>query len=180
MRRFVTGCAAYLGLSTMLAFAACRQAPESGAGAAGTAQTASAPLVSATDSMGSLIHRLRTATGTFQREGDGAYRLSGDRGLLEAMRAFGDSAVSRLVACLDDTTTATATLDDRPVTLGVMCNEALRAVAYYEATDQSGGLTSWPGSVDARASVDQLVRAKQAWQQVVRRRAYVLYGTSRR
>ena len=65
--------------------------------------------------------------------------------------------VPALVACIDDPRPAAATLDGRPVSLGVMCYQALRQTAYVEADN-------WPGHIGLFALPSERTAAKEAWQ----------------
>src|SRR3546814_15058636 len=71
-----------------------------------------------------------------------------------------ESDLPILVACIDDPRPARATLDGAPVTLGVVCYQALRLVAYVEAT-------GWPGHIGPLASPAARRAAKRAWQAVL-------------
>ncbi|HEX7041204.1 MAG TPA: hypothetical protein VF202_13890 [Trueperaceae bacterium] len=151
---------------------------------AGAAETASAatPISGATatpepaDSLGKLIEKLGQLPGSFERTGrSGAYAFTGDRNVIHAIVLFEDAAVPRLVDCLDNTEPAAATLNGEPVPVGVMCYEALRFTASYEATDEQGDLDpTWPGYIGPDATAEDLRAAKGAWEEVVRRKAYVI------
>src|SRR3546814_19245300 len=71
-----------------------------------------------------------------------------------------ESDLPILVACIDDPRPARATLDGAPVTLGVVCYQALRLVAYVEAP-------GWPGHLAPLASPAHRSPAKPAWQAVL-------------
>lgn len=72
---------------------------------------------------------------------NGPYVFTGDRDIIYAFSTFEDSAVVRVVECLDDLEPAAATLDGDPVPMGVMCLEVLRCTASSEATDAQGTST---------------------------------------
>ena len=101
--------------------------------------------------------------------------FQGDRAVLDAMVSRGDSAVVRLVDCLDRRDTSEVALGQHQLTMGELCYVVLNAVAYYEATGPDGALTAdWPGHVALPASAAQLAAAKRAWLMVVKRRSYML------
>jgi len=128
------------------------------------------------DSLQAMIERLAELEGSFDT-GDvtGPLQFAGDRSFLRAFAQFGDSAVFRLVECMDRYEPAKATFNGKPVALGVMCYTALQSVAYYEHTDEHGDLTGeWAGYIDATASREEMLRAQNAWRKVIADSAYVL------
>jgi hypothetical protein len=119
--------------------------------------------------------KLSSLAGSFEvRPATGVVRFRGETALFVAIADFKDEAVRRLVECLDASQPARATFRGAPVPLGAMCYEALRMTAYHEATDERGDVVpGWPGSIRS-PTLDQLRRAKAAWQDAVRRNAYTL------
>jgi hypothetical protein len=117
-----------------------------------------------------LIDSLGRVSGQFEQEQSGQWGFASGVALFEAIGTFGDSAVSRLVACIDDLTPAAALLRNRPVARGVMCYQALRHVAYAEPEGSDTG--EWPGVVSPTATANQLRAAKRAWTDIVRARSY--------
>lgn len=95
------------------------------------------------------------------------YIFSDRSGLFELLSPMPESDLPILVACIDDPRPARATLDGAPVTLGVVCYQALRLVAYVEAT-------GWPGHIGPLASPAARSAAKRAWQAVLAEGRYVL------
>jgi hypothetical protein len=84
-----------------------------------------------------------------------------------------ERAVPALVDCLTNAEPTRVTVETRPVPLGVMCYEALHLTVSYEHTGPDGGLDpDWPGYVEPTAQSEDLVRAKQAWLDVVGSKAY--------
>jgi hypothetical protein len=84
-----------------------------------------------------------------------------------------DQTILDLVNCLDNAGLSQTTLLGQPVVVGVLCNEALGQIVYYEPTTESGDLAAhWPGHVEPTATVDQLKAAKRAWTEVVGKRAH--------
>lgn len=127
------------------------------------------------DSLAALIGTLKHVPGRFEQGVNGVMVFKGDRNIFRAIREFEDNAVVRLVACLDDTMQAAATSNGRNVLTGVMCDQALKATAYYEAVDERGDADpTWPGYISPDATATQLRAAKKAWEVVVRKRAYVI------
>ncbi len=125
------------------------------------------------DTIAALIERLRSTPGRFVLVlANRQYELEGKDSLLPPFAAFGDSAVVRLVACLDRDDPTRVTVEGRPVLLGALCHLALTYVAYAEPEGSESG--DWPGDVFPTASAEQLRAAKAAWEQVVRTRAYRL------
>jgi hypothetical protein len=80
-----------------------------------------------------------------------------------------DSALVRLVACLDRSEPATATVEESPVPLGVICYEALRygvrPTGFEDGED-------WPGFIAPTATSEGLAAARRAWQDVVAEGSY--------
>jgi hypothetical protein len=125
------------------------------------------------DSLGVLTGNLGQLPGSYSIGAHGQWVFSGDRKLFEAIAAHEDSAVARLVDCLDDTTAAIATVEGRPVSVGVLCYEALRFAAYAEPEGIDSG--EWPGTVMPTTTGQGLRDAKAAWLKVVRQRGYRLH-----
>jgi hypothetical protein len=126
-----------------------------------------------------LLDRVRHLRGSYVTRGDQeAFR--GDQTLFRWLAEHGDdSAVKTLVGCFDRSEPAAATRGGKPVAMGVMCYEALTHTASYEATDRTGDLhPDWPGYLLPSASPRDLTRAKNAWADVVARKAYSLTSKS--
>lgn len=133
------------------------------------------PRPEAQDSLGRLIERLRFMKGEFVRLTSQQWEFVGDKELFRQIAGFGDSAVARLVQCLDKTDHAAATAAGRPVLLGVMCHEALDHTAYYEWYEyQTEKYAPWAGNITPDAGPDELRAAKIAWQEVVEKNRYIL------
>jgi hypothetical protein len=80
-----------------------------------------------------------------------------------------------LVDCLDNSAPSRSTLDGRPVSVGMVCYEALTQLVYYEPTAPSGDVAlEWEGYVAPSASAQDLRAAKKAWMQMVEQDAYIL------
>lgn len=172
---------AVLTVVTVLVFGMCHNGVDRGTSAAPGAPKSSTPVVDTVvvavpDSLDRLIGVLRKLPGSFQRiRPGGPHAFTGDREIILAISAFEDSAVVRLVDCLDDLEPATATLNGERVPMGVMCAEALRFTASYEATDEDGDIdATWPGYFNLPASPEELRAAKRAWQEVVREKRYMI------
>lgn len=148
----------------------CRQHPRAEV-ALSSAETHAAAVVSA-DSLPALIGALRSLKGTYKHGKSGQWVFDGDRSLFAAIAAFGDSSVARLAACLDDSSPSAATLDGRPVPVGVVCYEALLYTADAEPEGSDSG--EWPGIVLPTATLEQLGAAKTAWEHVIGAHAYRL------
>ncbi len=99
------------------------------------------------------------------------WEFIGDEQTLNAFGAFADSAVVRLVDCLDAGESTQVRVRGRQALLGVLCYTALRRVAYVE---RPPGRQPWDGVVPADATIEQLRRAKVAWQEVVKKKLYHL------
>lgn len=144
--------------------------------AAQVAASVRLPTVIGDSVLGGLVDSLRRLHGSFQVRGAPPdYQFVGQTSVFQRFSEHGDSAVIALVDCLDRTDPSATTLGGRPVSLGIMCSEALSRVALYEATDSQGDLDAdWPGYVNATASQSALVAAKHAWSPVLKRHMYQL------
>jgi hypothetical protein len=155
----------------------CSRTAPSGAG--GQGQPVSSPVAAATpaaDSLRALVASLAEVEGSYRISEGGVWEFVGDRRLVEAIRAFGDSAVVQLVQCLDRADETRTLLNGRAVPLGVLCYEALSETAYHEAVDDYGDLDAeWEGYILPTASLDELRAARQAWEEVLAIRSYILY-----
>lgn len=129
-----------------------------------------------TVSLDALLDSIRVIKGQFIDYQGVYWEFSGNRAVFSSFNRFKDSALVRLVDCLDRTDPVAATANGEPVALGFMCYKALEQVAYYES-DYEDPTTEvgWPGILDADASETQLIAAKRAWQKVVTERSYVLH-----
>jgi len=125
------------------------------------------------DSLGVLTAKLEKLSGSYSIGAHGQWVFSGERTLFGAIAEHQDSAVARLVNCLDDTTASLATVEGRRVPLGVLCYEALRFTAYAEPEGIDSG--EWPGTVMPTATGSALRAAKAAWLEVVRQKGYRLH-----
>jgi hypothetical protein len=128
--------------------------------------------VVAADSLSALIQQLGRLRGEFGfSDMTQTWEFIGDDKTLNAFGDFADSAVGRLVECLDAGSSTHVRVGDRQALLGVMCYTALRRVAYVE--NPPGG-KPWAGVVSPDATIEQLRRAKLAWQEVVKKKLYRL------
>lgn len=138
--------------------------------------TSHVPGLSTTDSLNALFARLPLVPGVL---GERIADFVGDRSIFEAISAFGDSAVPRLVNCLDRTDATHVTLHDRPVSLGELCVVVLDLTAYYEAFDERPlndpqRYDPWAGDVSLPATPQQLRVAKAAWLIVLKHHGFHL------
>jgi hypothetical protein len=118
-----------------------------------------------------LIDSLARLPGSFERTSLGTFSFRGDQSLFGSLHAYGQSAVTALVQCLDDSNAATATFQDSRVPIGYMCYTALKRIAYPTAHEDDTG--DWPGILlSPRPTAEQLAAAKKAWDKVVRSGAY--------
>ncbi len=113
------------------------------------------------DTLTKLIDRLGTTPGQFHRMPNGQYELTGGDSLLRPFAGLGDSAVARLVDCLDRTDSTAVIVDGHRALLGALCYEALTYVAYSEPEGSLSG--DWAGVVFPNANPEQLRAAKAAW-----------------
>ena len=139
------------------------------------ATASAAPRLSGGDSLAHLLRALASRKGAFVAgEPGGSWAYTGDVRYLDAIAAFQDSAVARLVDCLADMRPAAATVNGRPASVGAMCYEALTHMAYYEAyEDRPDGpdkYADWEGDVTPAATAAERMRAQRAWRAVVRAR----------
>jgi hypothetical protein len=128
------------------------------------------------DSLRQSIQRLGTLEGSFYLLSDSSWTFLPESPLFAAIESYGDQAVSALVSCLDDIHPAAATVNGRPVYVGVMCYEALRRFVYYEYWDSDieGYSPDWLGYIAPTAGPADLHTAKQMWLVVLRNKAYRL------
>ena len=128
--------------------------------------------VAVRDSLDHLIAALATLRGEFRHAPPyGGWEFRGNQRLFAALAQFGDSAVQKLVACLDDTTKSNVSVEGRPVLLGAVCYEALHHVAYVETPASE---LPWVGDISPTATPDALRRGKGAWMEAVRTHSYIL------
>ncbi|MGD0886934.1 MAG: hypothetical protein ABSA46_18990 [Thermodesulfovibrionales bacterium] len=121
---------------------------------------------------------LKTKTG-FKRAGvtvfsgdDSAFVHLGN--IIDKYPDTAHKVITTLVDCIDSVKPTRATYKDKPVSLGIMCYEALRNICYYEATDKEGSITTWEGIVLPGATRGDLGAAKKAWEKIVKERSYIL------
>jgi len=124
------------------------------------------------DSLSKLIGRIAQLEGRYVQFLNGRWEFEGDLTVFKAIRQFEDSAVTRLLGCIDDSTPTSVTVEGRPVLLGILCLEALYRTAYYEPSESE---QPWPGYVTPLARTEDLIRAKEAWTRIVRLGAYKTY-----
>jgi hypothetical protein len=114
---------------------------------------------------------------------DGAYTVAATgydysaRGELERILANNEprEIVPVLVDCMDDQAPSRSTLEGQPVSVGMVCYEALTQLVYYEPTAPNGDVAlKWDGYVSPRASAQELRAAKQAWTLVVKEDAHIV------
>lgn len=98
----------------------------------------------------------------------GEHDFSDRPGLAALLGAAPEQRLPELAACIDDPRPARATLDGKAVSLGVMCYQALRLLAYVEQPD-------WPGHIGPLATPAERRAARAAWQAVLEEGAYVLH-----
>jgi hypothetical protein len=82
--------------------------------------------------------------------------------------AMGDAAIAPLVQCIGDTAKTLTRIQQRTVSLGVLCFEALNRLIYHEEPSINGDIDlDWPGYVTPEDTGVDLRRARKAWQKVV-------------
>ena len=85
-----------------------------------------------------------------------------------------ERSVAILVDCLDDESESRSKIDNKPVPLGIICYEALTQLVYYEPTSANGDIAkNWPGHITPKSSFQEMQKAKQAWEKVLRTKSYV-------
>jgi len=141
-----------------------------------TEPTSAVSILAPDDSLTRLIDRLSITSGVWLQ---GAEWSSLDiPRLLDAFEPFGDSAVVRLVDCMDDDRPAAATVERDTIARGAMCYAALTHIAYYEAfahrPDDEHMMDPWRGDMSLGASPSVRRKAQAAWRAVVRLKAYHL------
>jgi hypothetical protein len=161
----------------LLAALSCKSEPR-GTQAAAPQAPRPAPVrtTSVADSLTALIARFPTVPGAL---GEHLPDFTGDQAVFLAASSLGDSAVARLVDCMDSDVGVAATLHGKPVTLGVLCYLTLNITAYYEpyeahAENDPHRYDRWPGYLTLPTTSARLRAAKRAWQEVVHKHAYVL------
>lgn len=160
-------------IATVVAFASVLLGCKQGGSQAKHSDPGNSSLQPVGDSLGVLTGRLSQLLGSYSIGAHGQWVFSGDRTLFGAIAEFKDSAVTRIVDCLDDTTASLVTVEGRRVPVGVLCYEALLFAAYAEPEGIDTG--EWPGTVMPTATTQNLRAAKSAWLEVIRRRGYRLH-----
>ena len=124
----------------------------------------------ARSALGSGLHeRLLAAEGRFVWDnGRQDYVFSDRPALAGLLGPSAEASLPALVDCIDDPRPAQATLDGKAVSLGVVCHQALRLVAYVEQPD-------WPGHVGPLATPEERTAAKAAWESALAEGRYVLH-----
>jgi hypothetical protein len=122
----------------------------------------------AIDTVTSLIEHLRDGRGRYVHLPSQAWNLEGMDTAIRAFVPFRDTAVVRLVNCLDRADSTATTVEGRPVPLGVLCYEALTYLVNTEP-DFTG---DWPGDLFPTAGPAELSAAKAAWLVAVREHHY--------
>jgi hypothetical protein len=145
------------------------------AAAAGCATEPGAPPPQERASIQVLRSSLAQLTGTYEWNDElRRYVFSNAAGIEALVREAADATVRELVECLDDEAASKVTLQGRAVPVGVVCYQALTQLVYYEPTGPSGDIAAeWPGHVEPDATAEDLRAAKEAWQQVVEKKAYI-------
>jgi hypothetical protein len=121
-----------------------------------------------------LIDSLRLLPGRFELLPENRWTFIGSSTLFVEFVPFADSAVVRLVDCLDAPGEGNAIADGRRVPIGVLCSWALRHVASFESGEEDEVNGTWPGSVEPTATRPQLEAAGRAWRLVVEQHRYRL------
>ncbi|MDR1462463.1 MAG: hypothetical protein LBI68_04910, partial [Azoarcus sp.] len=78
-----------------------------------------------------------------------------------------------LANCMKNERAAKSTYRGNPVPLSLVCYQAIGNFAYYEKTDETGDIVSWPGYVDLPASQEAFRQAGEAWKEVIEARVYL-------
>jgi hypothetical protein len=96
------------------------------------------------------------------------YIFSDRPGLAALVEPVTEEKLATLAGCIDDPRLAAARHDGKAATLGALCYQALRLLAYVEAEN-------WPGHIGAAATPEQRRAAKEAWQATLTQHSYVLH-----
>jgi len=123
------------------------------------------------DKLDALIDSLAKLPGQFTLVG-AQWRFSGNQESFRLLASHGDSAVAKLIDCLDRTDSSAVTVYGRRVVLGAICYAALQRMAY--PTEEEDGAGDWPGFVEPTATSSQLRAAKQAWRDAYDKKRYRL------
>ena len=113
--------------------------------------------------------------GQYTKDAQGKYQYS-DKIKLDAVITKGDqdNNLNSLVSCMDDATPSKTLLEGKAVMLGVLCNQAVTQLVYYEQADKQGDIASdWPGYIAPTANIEGLRAAKQAWLKVLENKAFI-------
>lgn len=125
-----------------------------------------APLAAADAPLEDALQRFE---GSFHWDAARGEHVFSDRpGLAALLGPAPEQRLAELAACIDDPRPGRATLDGKAVSLGVMCYQALRLLAYVEQPD-------WPGHIGPLATPAERRTARAAWQAVLGEGAYVLH-----
>jgi hypothetical protein len=122
-----------------------------------------------------LVGALDTVQGEFRDLADLTFAFISETRILEAIAAYNQRAVPRLVECLGDTKLARATAEHvGRIRVGVLCYEALVYTDYFQARNSA---QRWPeGFIDStffnfNADPAELRRAQRAWRAYLRHEA---------
>jgi hypothetical protein len=123
-----------------------------------------------------LIDSIKQLRGEYRFEPTKGWAFSNEPqliALLRSMEPFADSAVVRMVDCLDASTPSLTTVDGRAALTGVLCYEALRRSAVPIGYEDDPDFT-WKGYLKPTATSADLQEAKKEWQRVVESGKYRL------
>ena len=121
-----------------------------------------------------LRNALLSLGGQYTKDAQGKYQYS-DKIKLDAVITKGDQDknLNSLVSCMDDATSSQTLLEGKAVMLGVLCNQAVTQLVYYEQTDKHGDVAQWPGYIAPTATIEELRAAKKAWQAVLENKSFI-------
>lgn len=82
--------------------------------------------------------------------------------------------LGELIDCLDSTDLTQSSFDGQRLPLGIICNEALGVLAYFETADSNGDLVSnQKRLLHPDSSIEELRETKRLWIDVLDRNTYV-------
>lgn len=80
-----------------------------------------------------------------------------------------------LVKNINNSRSSNSLINGKKVAIGVVCYTAITQIAYYEPTAKDGDVANaWEGYISPDATMEELSKAKKAWQKIIEAHLYLL------